>query len=81
MVSGIYFNDNYFTFILVVVFVITLNFIKVVRNKCPNGTSVTAVIVVIHPFASSVEITLSALDVKSLCAGQRHDNLYYSDYS
>ena len=52
MVSSVYFNCNYFTFIPVIVFVITLNFIKMVRNKRLNGTSVIAVIVVIHPFAN-----------------------------
>ena len=52
MVPGVYFKDNCFTFIPVVVFDITLNFIKVVRNKRLNGTSVTAIWVMIHPFVS-----------------------------
>ena len=52
MVCGVYLNCNCFTFTPVAVFVITLNFIKVVRNKLLNGASVTTARVVIHPFAS-----------------------------
>ena len=83
MVSSIYFNDNCFTFIPVVVFVITRNFIKVARNKRLNGASVTAVRVVIHPFTNKKLSSLNMVRVyveNPVCRPKRH-NIIYSDYS
>ena len=77
---------NCFTLIPVVVFIIILTFIKVVRNKCLNGASITAVRVA---FASKkVECKKNSLSTRHsvrLCGkpgvhDKRHDTIY-SDYS
>ena len=89
MVSGVSINFNCFTFIPMIVFVITLTFIKVVRNKCLNGASVTAIRVVIYPFTSKkVEWRKNYFSTRHsarLCRkpgvhDKRHDTIYL-DYS
>ena len=76
MVSGVYFTCNCFTFIPVVVFIITVTFIKVVRNKCLNGTFITTIRVVIHPLPVRKLSGKSGTGVHD----KRHNTIYL-DYS